>query len=199
MLKLIQLGLTLTDGEGNLPMIGNHYCMWQFNFREFSLKEDMYAQDSIALLKHSGIDFKAHEERGIDVHRFGELLMVSGVVLSSKVKWVTFHSGYDFGYLVKLLTCRPLPTTEAEFFHIRAVFPERVRHEVHDEIQGRVPRRAEQARRTAGRRAHWPATPGGERQPAHGVHVFQTHADALLWRARLEKVPRRVVRSRCGR
>ena len=111
MLKLIQLGLTLTDGEGNLPMIGNHYCMWQFNFREFSLKEDMYAQDSIALLKHSGIDFKAHEERGIDVHRFGELLMVSGVVLSSKVKWVTFHSGYDFGYLVKLLTCRPLPTT----------------------------------------------------------------------------------------
>jgi len=122
MLKLIQLGLTLTDGEGNLPMIGNHYCMWQFNFREFSLKEDMYAQDSIALLKHSGIDFKAHEERGIDVHRFGELLMVSGVVLSSKVKWVTFHSGYDFGYLVKLLTCRPLPTTEAEFFHILGLY-----------------------------------------------------------------------------
>ena len=41
MLKLIQLGLTLTDGEGNLPMIGNHYCIWQFNFREFSLKEDL--------------------------------------------------------------------------------------------------------------------------------------------------------------
>ena len=122
MLKLIQLGLTLTDGEGNLPMIGNHYCMWQFNFREFSLKEDMYAQDSIALLKQSGIDFKAHEERGIDVHRFGELLMVSGVVLSSKVKWVTFHSGYDFGYLVKLLTCRPLPATEAEFFHILGLY-----------------------------------------------------------------------------
>ena len=85
MLKLIQLGLTLTDAEGNLPMIGKHYCLWQFNFREFNLKEDMYAQDSIELLKHSGIDFQANEERGIDVQRFGELLMVSGVVLNEKV------------------------------------------------------------------------------------------------------------------
>lgn len=86
MLKLIQLGLTFTDQEGNLPLIGNHYCIWQFNFREFNLKEDMYAQDSIELLKQSGIDFQANEERGIDVQRFGELLMVSGVVLSDKVR-----------------------------------------------------------------------------------------------------------------
>jgi CCR4-NOT transcription complex subunit 7/8 len=26
------------------------------------------------------------------------------------------RSGYDFGYLVKILTCSPLPPTEAEFF-----------------------------------------------------------------------------------
>jgi len=126
MLKLIQLGLTLTDADGVLPMIGNHYCMWQFNFREFSLKEDMYAQDSIELLKHSGIDFKAHAERGIDVLRFGELLMVSGVVLSDKVRWVTFHAGYDFGYLLKLLTCCPLPSTEAEFFHLLGLYFPRI-------------------------------------------------------------------------
>jgi hypothetical protein len=37
----------------------------------------MYAQDSIELLRQSGIDFKAHLERGIDVRRFGELVMVS--------------------------------------------------------------------------------------------------------------------------
>jgi len=86
MLKLIQLGLTLTDKDGNLPMIGNHYCIWQFNFREFDLKEDMFAHDSIELLKQSGIDFRANEERGINVQRFGELLMVSGVVLSEKVR-----------------------------------------------------------------------------------------------------------------
>jgi len=111
MLKLIQLGLTLTDGEGNLPMIGNHYCMWQFNFREFSLKEDMYAQDSIALLKQSGIDFKAHEERGIDVHRFGELLMVSGVVLSDKVSRIPplLDSANNFGQIPVRVKIRSYP------------------------------------------------------------------------------------------
>tara|TARA_B100000482_G_C12550973_1_gene276149 strand:- start:120 stop:425 length:306 start_codon:yes stop_codon:yes gene_type:complete len=90
MLKLIQLGMTLTDGNGNLPWVGGHYCVWQFNFREFDLKEDMYAQDSIELLKHSGIDFDANRNRGIDVHRFGELLMVSGVVLNQKVVSASF-------------------------------------------------------------------------------------------------------------
>ena len=97
MLKLIQLGLTFTDSNGNLPFIGGHYCIWQFNFREFSLKEDIYVQYSIDLLKQSGIDFRANEERGIDVQRFGELLMISGVVLSKKVilTFILIYAGCD--------------------------------------------------------------------------------------------------------
>lgn len=122
MLKIIQLGLTLTDARGNLPLIGNFYCLWQFNFREFNLKEDLYAQDSIELLKHSGINFQANHERGIDVQRFGEMLMVSGVVLSDKVKWLTFHSGHDFGYLLKILTCQPLPEAESDFFYVLSIY-----------------------------------------------------------------------------
>ena len=118
MLKLIQLGLTFTDAKGNLPCVSGQFCIWQFNFREFNLKEDMYARDSIELLKQSGIDFAALELNGIDVRRFGELLMVSDVVLNNDVKWITFHSGYDFGYLLKLLTCKELPQTETEFFDI---------------------------------------------------------------------------------
>jgi hypothetical protein len=31
-----------------------------------------------------------------------------------------FRCSYDFGYLLKLVTCLPLPTTEAEFFEARA-------------------------------------------------------------------------------
>ena len=47
----------------------------------------MYAQDSIELLKNSGIDFASNEARGIDVQRFGELLMSSGIVLSEEVRF----------------------------------------------------------------------------------------------------------------
>lgn len=53
--------------------------------REFRLSEDMYAQDSIELLKNSGIDFASNEARGIDVQNFGAQLMTSGIVLNDEV------------------------------------------------------------------------------------------------------------------
>ncbi|XP_057477232.1 probable CCR4-associated factor 1 homolog 6 [Actinidia eriantha] len=125
MLKLIQLGLTLSDKNGNFPTCGtDRYCIWQFNFREFDVSEDIFANDSIELLRQSGIDFKKNNEMGIDANRFGELLMSSGIVLNDAVHWVTFHSGYDWGYLLKLLTCRNLPDSQEDFFDlINMYFP----------------------------------------------------------------------------
>ncbi|KAL3819145.1 hypothetical protein ACJIZ3_005050 [Penstemon smallii] len=123
LLKLIQLGLTFSDDKGNLPTCGtDKYCIWQFNFREFNPDEDVFANDSIELLRQSGIDFSKNYEKGIDVRRFGELLMSSGIVLNDNVYWVTFHSGYDFGYLLKLLTCQDLPETQAGFFTLINVY-----------------------------------------------------------------------------
>lgn len=55
-------------------------------------RNDMYAPDSIELLKKSGIDFKRHEDDGINVETFGELMITSGMVLFKDVKWVSFHS-----------------------------------------------------------------------------------------------------------
>lgn len=84
----------------------------------------MYAQDSIDLLIRSGIDFSKHEEMGIDVQDFGELLITSGIVLNDDIKWISFHSGYDFGYLLKVLSCKPLPAEESEFFElVHTYFP----------------------------------------------------------------------------
>ncbi|KAH7546196.1 probable CCR4-associated factor 1 homolog 7 [Ziziphus jujuba] len=125
LLKLIQLGLTFSDEKGRLPTCDTEkYCVWQFNFREFNPSDDVYANDSIELLSQSGIDFKKNNEKGVDAYRFSALLMSSGVVLNDAVHWVTFHSGYDFGYLLKLLTCKNLPDTQAGFFDlINMYFP----------------------------------------------------------------------------
>ena len=120
LLKIIQLGLSFADSEGNFA---KGCPCWQFNFK-FSLNDDMFAQDSIDLLVNSGISFDDHASRGIDPMRFGELLMVSGLVLDDKVRWVSFHSGYDYGYLLKLLTTQDLPSDEKTFFEtLKLYFP----------------------------------------------------------------------------
>jgi len=175
-------------GASRRPQSVTPQTEWLCARREFRLADDMYAQDSIELLKLSGINFAETEARGIDVHAFGELLMSSGIVLNeevrtapaaqhclrarvliagstrralrmfqqqaqrcrgclrrestaasevtaewpqrqppmrllilAQVRWITFHSGYDFGYLLKVLTCQPLPATEPEFFELLKV------------------------------------------------------------------------------
>ncbi|CAH1442258.1 unnamed protein product [Lactuca virosa] len=50
--------------------------------REFNVNEDIFANDSIEMLKLCGIDFKKNTQEGIDANRFGELLMSSGIVLN---------------------------------------------------------------------------------------------------------------------
>ena len=138
LLKMIQLGITLFTETGEPPppqssetsrTNGSTYlnnlipcpCTWQFNFR-FSLNNDMYAQESIVLLQKAGLDFDMHEKNGIDPLEFGALLMTSGMVLLSDVHWISFHSGYDFGYLMKIMLCKPLPDDEVEFRQLLHIF-----------------------------------------------------------------------------
>lgn len=118
LLKIIQLGLSFSDKDGNLA---KGCPCWQFNFK-FNLSDDMFAQDSIDLLVNSGISFEDHATRGIDPILFGELLMVSGLVLDDGVKWVSYHSGYDYGYLLKILTTVDLPSDEKSFFDVLKVY-----------------------------------------------------------------------------
>ena len=123
LLKIIQLGITFSDENGRHPPGA---CTWQFNFK-FDLTDDMYAQDSIDLLTGSGIDFDRFAREGIEVATFAELLTSSGLVLSSDppVTWLSFHSGYDFGYLIKVLTSNELPSEEEDFFELmNTYFPQ---------------------------------------------------------------------------
>jgi CCR4-NOT transcription complex subunit 7/8 len=120
LLKIIQLGITLSDSDGNRP---SPVCTWQFNFK-FCLEKDMYSQESIDLLIDAKIDFKKHGKKGTSMEDFGELLVTSGLVMSEEVFWISFHSSYDFGYLTKILTGNPLPDKEEDFFtYLKALFP----------------------------------------------------------------------------
>ena len=119
LLKIIQVGLTLADEEGNFPQ---EVSTWQFNFR-FSAeyvylsncppspsplvqrckyaplsclhkpisREDMYAPESLDLLQNSGIELQRHHEMGIEPNDFAELMITSGLVLSPDTKWISFH------------------------------------------------------------------------------------------------------------
>lgn len=142
-LKPIQVGITLWTEEGELPppqdtsllnnsnpkMQGygnmllnqNIPCTWVFNF-QFNLEEDMYAESSIELLKSSGVDFQRHMEMGISQEAFGALLTTSGLAFNPDVHWLSFHSGYDFGYLIKLLSADALPAEQSDFFNLVTTF-----------------------------------------------------------------------------
>lgn len=137
MLKVIQIGLALFNEDGEQPparpsstdsvdlrRAGNQAPLpyaWQFNFK-FSLKDDMYNQISIESLQQAGIDFALLERDGIDPHEFASLLIPSGLVCFEDVRWISFHGGYDFGYLTKLLVCRALPCDEVEFDQVMKLY-----------------------------------------------------------------------------
>ncbi|KAJ2907221.1 CAF1 family ribonuclease [Zalerion maritima] len=140
LLNIIQIGITVFNENGETPPARPHSIdstevtggrrsagqppipyTWQFNFK-FNLKEDMFNTSSIDSLTQAGIDFNLLERDGIDPHDFAALLIPSGLVCEEDVKWISFHGGYDFGYLMKLLLCDQLPNDEAEFEHYRKIY-----------------------------------------------------------------------------
>uniref|UniRef100_A0A915CMC4 poly(A)-specific ribonuclease n=1 Tax=Ditylenchus dipsaci TaxID=166011 RepID=A0A915CMC4_9BILA len=95
----------------------------QFNFH-FSVGDDLYSTESIELLRTAGIDFAKHQTNGILMEDFGELLTTSGLLVEPHITWITFHSCFDFGYLIKSILLGKLPSDEKEFFRYhKALFP----------------------------------------------------------------------------
>ena len=112
-LKLIQLGITLTNEKGEYPK-NYPYHTWQFNL-EFDKDTELYKDESVDMLKKCGIDFDKLKKKGIKHNIFAQYFMVSNLVLNPDVHWVSFQGSYDFGYLLKLLINMDLPQTEDEF------------------------------------------------------------------------------------
>ena len=115
-LKLIQLGITLTNEKGEFPK-NYPYHTWQFNLK-FDINKDTYSPNSINLLKDCGIDFEKLKTRGIKHNVFAQYFMISNLVLNPDVNWISFHGSYDFAYLLKLLINMELPEKEEEFMDL---------------------------------------------------------------------------------
>lgn len=111
LLKLIQMGITLSNEKGEKP---KDVHTWQFNLN-FSVPNDKHNPDSINLLKEAGINFEEMSEHGIDHMVFSDLLMSSGLVVNDDITWITFHGTYDFAYVMKVLINDALPATPEEF------------------------------------------------------------------------------------
>lgn len=133
LLKVVQLGISVYDERGEPPPSTSQSSdsgldmqnprkynsagqlnTWAFNFK-FSLQDDMYCENSIETLRKAGVDFQKLDTDGIDPAEFASLLISSGLVCDEDIHWLSFHGGYDFGYLTKLLVCQPLPDDEREF------------------------------------------------------------------------------------
>lgn len=116
--KVIQIGFTLFDSFGRTP---KGLRTWQFNFA-FNIDQDIYSEDAIQLLESSGVQFEKLKSDGIDAYLFSELLMSSGIILSDNVKWISFQGGYDFAYLIKLLTDQNIPHNALDFNELLNVY-----------------------------------------------------------------------------
>ncbi|QCE12376.1 CCR4-NOT transcription complex subunit 7/8 [Vigna unguiculata] len=115
-MHLIQVGLTLSDYHGNLPTFGtSHRFIWEFNFCEFDVTCHPHAPHSIALLQRQGMDFQKNRNFGVNIVQFVELMMISGLLCNSHIRWITFHGAYDFAYMIKVLSHR--------FLHMQPLLP----------------------------------------------------------------------------
>jgi len=115
----VQLGLTLCDEYGNIPVAldgGGRplEVAWEVTFSDFDARRDRHAPESVEFLRSSGIDFDRSRARGVASAAFAAKL---AAILSSRrgrgeLTWAAFGGAYDFAYLVKMLAGgRPLPGT----------------------------------------------------------------------------------------
>ena len=117
-LKLIQLGITLTNAKGEKPP---NTTTWQFNLK-FDYENDAHSTDSISLLYNCGINFNKLKKEGISHRLFAEYLTISGMVLNENIVWISFNGFSDFAYLLRLLTGDILPDNTNEFLELLKIY-----------------------------------------------------------------------------
>ncbi|KAH7420955.1 hypothetical protein KP509_13G032200 [Ceratopteris richardii] len=106
MMKLIQVGITLVDNWGRLPMIEGAYCVWQFNLCDFDMNNDIFVKASIQVLQNNGLESRT----------LGRLLLKHHLVFNPRMHYVCYQGDYDFAYVHEAVTGdQQLPSSLAEY------------------------------------------------------------------------------------
>lgn len=122
-LPIVQLGITLCDEHGNLPVVVDYATghlterAWEFNFSDFDVGSHRHAPQSVEFLRSQGIDLERARKSGVSSAAFKEkLAAILSVPRGNELTWVAFGGAYDLAYLVKMLgDGQPLPATRQEF------------------------------------------------------------------------------------
>lgn len=130
-LPMVQLGLTLCDAQGNLPVVlvdcNSGYPVpmeraWEINFSDFDIHRDRHVAQSVEFLRSQGIDFDRVRACGVSSAAFKDKLvevLAAAAAHGEELTWVAFGGAYDLAYLVKMLSNgQPLPETRQQFMDL---------------------------------------------------------------------------------
>lgn len=120
-LNPVQLGISLSDANGNKPE--NGISTWQFNI-EFDIAKEMVSAESMELLRKAGVNFDHHKNNGVSIFEFAQLMMDSGLLMDQNVTWITYHAAYDLGFLVNIFMNDAMPNNLKDFeWWVHKYFP----------------------------------------------------------------------------
>ncbi|KAF3781714.1 putative CCR4-associated factor 1-like protein 2 [Nymphaea thermarum] len=124
--SVLQVGLALSDEGGNLPTCKEtgQPCAWEFNLRVVDRRTGEFAPWQHGVLRASAVDAEESKRRAIDPSHFSFSLFGASILMRSRIRWVVFKGGLDFGGLLKLLRGEDLPRKRDEWFQwLQAYFP----------------------------------------------------------------------------
>uniref|UniRef100_A0A0D9XHG0 poly(A)-specific ribonuclease n=1 Tax=Leersia perrieri TaxID=77586 RepID=A0A0D9XHG0_9ORYZ len=121
---IVQLGITLSDSNGNLPL-GFHHAgprhlrqlVWEVVFSDFDASRgEAHAANSVKFLESQGVDFDLARLTGVSSTVFGERLLAILPPRPDELTWSAFGAAYDMAYMLKMLTGgQPLPDNRTDF------------------------------------------------------------------------------------
>ena len=115
--NIFKVGISLCDEFGNKP--DNTFSTWQLHMK-VDPENEMVPSEFLDFLDAASTIPETMSTQlkntGIDLNEFAVRLTDSGLLFNANNTWIAHSGGYDFAYLLRLITDKPLPNNKLEFF-----------------------------------------------------------------------------------